>query len=206
MNPGINNEIVREHMEALFGVGNADAMRAKLSSLDPDEREVLVLEELSESLLRAGAAYVLPFTFKNESGKRTSHHLILATKNFTGYEIMKEIMAKESTDSDQGVPSFQYCLASERYPKLFELSRPLDDLEGMLLSEFSGKQMAMKDIYESHSIGRPYIKANYKRVLAKLEAAGTIICEPSAGSRPKRKGEVTFGDNVVVKFPPGAQT
>ena len=53
---------------------------------------------------------------------------------------MKDIMSKASSMEHQGVPTFTYSLAaSRRQVLLFELNRPLDELEDMLLSEFAGK-------------------------------------------------------------------
>jgi hypothetical protein len=161
----------------------------------------LIVEELCAALKDMGATYVLPFTFKNEEGTRTTHHLIFASKHFKGYEIMKEIMAKESSECTQGVPSFEYSPASEIFPLLFELSKPLDDLEDMLFQEFAGQELTMSDIYIRHNVGRPYIKTNYKKVLAGMEAAGKIKANPAAKDRPKRGGAVTFADRVLVTFP-----
>lgn len=133
INPGLSNDVVREHMNALFGEDGTEAIRQLSIGMEPNERESLIIEKLSSSLKEMGARYVLPFTFKNEYGTRTSHHLIFISKNFKGYEIMKDIMARESSNRDQGVPSFVYSPASKSSPFLFELSRPLEDLEGMLL-------------------------------------------------------------------------
>jgi len=205
INMGMTNEVVREHMNVLFGDRRADAIREKLADLSPDEREVLIIEELSNALKEMGANYVLPFTFKSEQGTRTTHHLIFASKNFKGYAIMKDIMARESSGSDQGVPSFSYSAVPKHYQLQFELSRPLDDLEGTLLSEFAGQTLTMYRVYEQHNVGRPYVKANYKRVLTKMEAAGKVTTQPPADKRPKRKGEVTFADEVIVTFPGKAE-
>jgi three-Cys-motif partner protein len=201
VNMGLNNEAVHEHMDALFGKDRADDLRTELVGLSPRQREQLILERLSESLKEMGAAYVLPFTFKNETGKRTSHHLIFATKHFKGYEIMKEIMAKESSEQHQGVPSFEYSPASEQFPMLSELARPLDDLSEMLLKDFAGEKLTMENIYMRHSVGRPYIRRNYKRTLTALELDGKIKAEPGAKDRRRYKGEVTFPENVLVTFP-----
>jgi hypothetical protein len=114
---------------------------------------------------------------------------------------MKEIMAKESSEHHQGVASFEYSQASERFPILFELARPLDDLAEMLLTDFAGELATMDDIYLRHCVGRPYIRSNYKRALAGLEERRKITVDPPAADRPKRKGEVTFADSVRVTFP-----
>jgi hypothetical protein len=195
INMGLNNPVVHEHMNALFGKARAELLREKLAALQPDDRETCIVEELCDALGAKQGRYVLPFGFKNDVGTRTSHHLIFVSKNVRGYSIMKDIMAKESSLHEQGVPSFHYSPADGRFPLLFELNRPLDDLEEMLLSQFAGKTLTMKGIFESHHVGRRFIEKNYKDALKQMETKGTIVCEPA-----KRKKD-TFGDNVKVTFP-----
>ncbi|MEA5572645.1 three-Cys-motif partner protein TcmP [Calothrix sp. UHCC 0171] len=202
INMGLNNAAVEEHLNALFGKVRADEVRKQLKQLQPEERELTIVEAICEALKEMGGEYVLPFGFKNDKGNRTSHHLIFVSKHVKGYEIMKDIMAKESSEQNQGVASFEYNPAvSSRLPLLFELYRPLDELEEMLLDEFAGRTMTMKDIYDLHHVGRRYISRNYKAALNNLEAQGKVIAEPPANKRRKQKGEITFADNVIVKFP-----
>lgn len=198
---GLTNSAVENHMNALFGKERADALRGKLEGLSPADRELTVIEELCQALKEYGGKFVLPFRFKNSGGQRTSHHLIFVSKAFKGYEIMKAIMAAESSKIEQGVPSFEYSPADARQPTLFELARPLDDLSGMLKTEFSGQRLTMQTIYERHNVGRKYIKPNYKDVLKTMEQRGEIAASPKAAERKKYKGEVTFADNVIVTFP-----
>ena len=204
INMGLNNKAVKEHMDALFGEERADMLRHRLASVCPREREMAIVEELTKALKEMGGEYVLPFCFKNEQGNRTSHHLIFVSKHFRGYEIMKDIMARESSRVEQGVPSLAYCHADKKYPFLFEMSRPLDDLRDMLVNTFAGRSLTMKEIYEQHNVGTPYVKANYKTVLTDLEAEGRITANPPAeapkGEKKRKKG--TFADTVVVTFPP----
>jgi len=197
INMGLGNPFVRQHMDALFGKQRADQLRERLEQLSPNMRELEIIEELCEALNDTGDRYVLPFCFKNDRGRRTSHHLIFVSKNFRGYEIMKDIMARESSESVQGVPSFEYSPATKRQPLLFELSRPLDELENMLLEEFAGQTLPMHKIYERHNVGRRYIKKNYKDALMRLEIKGKIEADPSAGDRRRN----SFGDDVRVSFP-----
>lgn len=114
---------------------------------------------------------------------------------------MKVVMANQSSKADQGVPSFTYNPADERQPLLFELTRPLDDLEEMLLREFAGRTMSMEQIYNAHHVGRRYIEKNYKELLTQLELAGKITANPTHSKRPARKGKITFGPKVLVTFP-----
>ena len=199
INMGINNEAVKEHIKALFGEEKAMALRKKLVGKNSQEREILIIEELCQALKSYGSRYVLPFRFKNDRGKRTSHHLIFISKHFRGYEIMKDIMARESTSDTQGVPSFEYNPADflPQQALLFQLSRPLDDLKGDILEIFKGKRLTMQDIYEQHNVDTPYVKKNYKDVLRELYDDGIIKAKSIKGKLP-RKG--TFGNNILVTF------
>jgi three-Cys-motif partner protein len=195
INAGISNPAVKSHMDALFGEDRAAHLRELLPKKGPEKREELILEELAQAIKAMGGKFVLPFRFKNAQGTRTSHSLIFVSKHFRGYEIMKEIMAKESSVIDQGVPSFTYSPADASMPLLFSLARPFDSLKEELPKSFSGKSLAMKQVYEQHSIDTPFVKKNYKDALLALEAEGKISAEPA------KRNKGTFADNVLVKFP-----
>jgi three-Cys-motif partner protein len=197
INMGLNNPNVKEHMDALFSAERAEALRGRLMGLNPDDRETAIIEELTKALKEMGGRYVLPFRFRNALGSRTSHHLIFVSKHPLGYTIMKGVMAGGSSKSNQGVPSFEYSPADSRFPTLFELVRPLDQLEQMLLDHFAGRQLTMKEVFDEHNIGRPFIQPNYKDALKSLEAKGKIGAKPPAAARRKN----TFADQVVVTFP-----
>lgn len=193
INMGLQNDAVRKHMNALFGGEKADELRLRIGHLNPRDRELTIIEELCQAISEIGPQYVLPFRFKNDRGIRTSHHLIFISKHPKGYEIMKDIMAKESSDSEQGVASFEYNPASRQQPLLFEYSRPLDELGDMLLKHFAGMKLTMLEVFQQHNVNRPFIKRNYKQALLQLEAQGRIAASPH------RKN--TFADRVLVTFP-----
>jgi three-Cys-motif partner protein len=197
INMGLNNENVREHMNALFGEKRADELRPKLSLLSPLERELTIVEELGQAFQSMGYKFVLPFRFRNDDGTRTSHHLIFISKDFRGYDIMKNIMANASSSSAQGVASFEYNPPDKRMPLLFELARPIDDLAEMLLREFSGKILSVDEIYKQHSVGKPYVLKNYKETLKRLEAEEKILANPPSSARKKD----TMADKVIIAFP-----
>ncbi len=197
INPGLNNESVKQHMDALFGEARAERLRERLKTMTPQERESEIVEELADALKELGGKYVLPFRFRDEKGNRASHHLIFVSKGFKGYEIMKDIMSRESSAADQDVPSLEYNPATKDQQLLFELSRPLDELEGQLLNDFAERTLTMREIYERHSVDRPFIERNYKEALKNLEAKGAI---ETWSSKTRRKN--TFADHVSVTFPP----
>jgi hypothetical protein len=115
---------------------------------------------------------------------------------------MKDIMWKESSSRNQGVATFQYSPADGRFPVLFELQRPLDDLEGLLLHDFAGRTLRMREVFDGHQVGRPYVGSNYKEILKRMEAKRLIRCRPSAAERRRN----TLGDGVEITFPPEGGT
>lgn len=197
INMSLNNPFVEERMDALFGKKRADELRGLPKTMSSSERELSIIETISQALREGAGQYVLPFRFKSSSGRRLSHHIIFVSKHPKGHEIMKNIMAKESTDLEQGVPSFEYNPASRRQPLLFEYSRPLDDLAEILLTNFAGKTMTREQIYNQHNVGTKYIEKNYREILIKLETDGKIQTDPPADKR--RRG--TFANHVKVTFP-----
>ena len=200
INMGLSNPFVKAHMDALFGAERAEDLRKRLELLTPKDKELTIVEELAEALKEMGGKYVLPFGFRNDAGNRTTHHLIFVSKNAVAYKIMKEIMASESSKSEQGVASFEYSPADARQPLLFAMSQPLDDLEQMLLTKFAGRTVTYEQAYQGHNVGTPYIEKNYKDALRKLEAKGRIAANTPANQRKKYKGEVTVKD-VLFTFP-----
>jgi len=197
INMGLNNSAVRQHMIALFGEERIDQMLTELAACTPEMRELMIVEKICESLKDMGDYYTLPFCFKNASGSRTSHYLIFVSKHKRGYNIMKDIMGKESSSEAQGVPSFAYCVADATMPLLFDLARPLEELEGMLLDTFAGRRLRTIDIYESHHVGTRYLLRNYKDALKSLEAKQAITVTPPMHERRRD----TLADRVVVEFP-----
>ena len=189
INMGLANLVVKGHMDALFGESRAEELRNQIDGFHSTQRESIIIEALHQALRNRVAEYVQHFGFKDNNGKRTTHHLVFVSKNFLGYDIMKEIMANESSNNNNGIATFEYGPTVRQLPLLNELST----LGDMILEEFAGKSITMEEIYKKHSVHRPYIKKNYKDILTKLERQGKI--ETST----HRRG--SFGDKVIVTFP-----
>ena len=202
INMGINNDVIMMHMLSLFGEEKLNYLRKEIENVtSPKEREIIVVQELCNVLKNNGSRFVLPFRFKNNDGTRTSHHLIFLSKNFRGYEIMKEIMYKESSDVTGDVASFEYNPRDIHFKQgsLFDsLSRPLDDLQGMLLQTYTECTIDFRKLYEEHSVDKPYIKKNYKDVLKSLYEAGKITAVNPTTGKPPRKG--SFSDEMRITF------
>ena len=203
INAGLNNDAVRTHMDALFGVERANSLRVELEGLTPAAREATIVNALAAAFQSYGNRYVLPFCFKNVRGTRTTHHLILVTKHFKGYDVMKGIMHDTSSTLSQGVASFTFSPPDTlRQGLLFELNRPLDDLREMLCKELAGQSMTAIQLYERHSVNRPYLARHYKQILKEMEESGTIQV---SGRKVSSTGKILmkgFADSLLVKFPP----
>jgi three-Cys-motif partner protein len=202
INAALNNPAFEDHVEKLFGRERVERLRQMAKGMSANKREALVLEEFAEALKERGFHYVIPFTFKRPDMERTSHHLIFVTKNALAYGVMKEIMAKESSEFEQGVPSFGYAkaLSEHETPLLFQFDRPIEELGEMLLGHYAGRTLTMREVFEGHHVGRRYIERNYKAALLELEKEGKIIADPPAAKRPPYRGQPSFGPKVRVTF------
>ena len=199
---GINNDAVKHHMASLFGNEQLEIVRSQCDKATPAEREFIIVQELCNALKQNGSRFVLPFRFRNDEDTRTKHHLIFLSKNFRGYEIMKEIMYKESTDKSDEIASFEYnprgLVGGKQLFLLDMLSRPLDDLQDMLLQRYAGQTVEFLNLYEEHSVDKPYIKKNYKDVLRKMYDVGKITAVNPRTDKPPRKG--SFSDEMRITF------
>lgn len=196
VNAGFGNKIVDHHIDALFGEDRANTMRPELKKMTPEEREAYILENLAQAIkeMAPTKAYVLPFRFRNPTDTRTTHILVFVSKHFRGYEIMKDIMAKESSSEHEGVASFTYSPSDKTNPLLFSLSNfSLSNLKKDLLQEFKGRTILHERLYEEHSVDKPYLRPNYRKVLLELEDEKKITC-----SEHKRN---TLAKHVVITFP-----
>ena len=201
VNMGVNNDAIKQHMASLFGDEQLQAIRQECKGKLSGERELIVVQALCDALRNNGSQFVLPFRFKNAEGTRTSHHLIFLSKSFRGYDIMKEIMYKESSDNSGGVASFEYNPRDAHFKQgsLFDmLSRPLDDLQGMLLQQYAGRMIDFNALYEEHSVDKPYIRKNYKEVLKSLFEGNKIVAVSAKTGKQPRKG--TFSDDMKITF------
>lgn len=197
INAGLSNAKVKDHMVALFGEDRALRLGRKLEGMSPADREAEIVNELGGALKSYGYPYVLPFCFKNDSGTRTKHHLVLVSKDFKAYDVMKEIMAKYSTTQMDGVPSFAYMPPSSAGQQLLlGLNSPIEQLGGMLLKDFAGRTARRDDIYKEHSVDRPFLKRNYSAALGELEKKGLVTVK-----RPPRGRKGTYGKDTMISFP-----
>ena len=91
INMGLSNPLVTPHMNALFGEARANELGRHLRSLHPHTRETIIIEKFVEALEEVGGKYVLPYSFKDDHGTRTTHHIVFVSKHTRGYTIIKRL-------------------------------------------------------------------------------------------------------------------
>jgi hypothetical protein len=117
---------------------------------------------------------------------------------------MKEVMAGLSSSESGGVKSFDYTPTGNTQLRLLDgLNRPhsIARLRDELSAHFANRTIKVIDIYESHSVGTPYVKKNYKDAIKQLETEERVMVDIPAHKRI-RKGEVTLADSRLVTFLP----
>jgi len=207
INQALANNVFVKHMQALFGREIADELYGKLNELSsaggwrvPQQRENLILDRLAYTISQVSGPYVLPFMFRKRV--RTSHSIVFVTKHPLGYQVMKDIMYKESTSHDGGIASLGYSDADKNTPYLNMFAFAWEDFKTGLCTKFANQALRMLEIYQRHNVGTPYIARNYKKALNELEIEGRITAFPAAADRPNGAGgRRTFGDPVLVTFP-----
>ena len=204
INAALSNPVFTENMNNIFGKERADRLRDNLHGKEPWQRQELIIDELKRALRELGGKYSIEYCFKDTGGHKTSHFLIFASKNVLGYDIMKQIMAGESSSKDHGVASFQFNpLDNRKEPQqrmLFELSNPVDELAASLMEEYAGRKITVGEIYRKHHVGKPFILRNYQDAIKKLDADGRVQTNPPVQQR-RRANKITLSETVEITFP-----
>jgi three-Cys-motif partner protein len=207
INRALSNDLVREHVNALFGPKRAERLRQVVKDMRPDERKEVLIEAFIEAVTEdLGYEYVIPYVFEKEDKDRPSHYLIFISKRDLGFKIMKEIMYKESHDKTQGIAKFGYVrqVSAEKTPLLHLMNTPLSDFGRQLCADYAGQSLSRKALCEDYDKFNPrnlFVDRNWRDVLTELETEGKVTCVPPRKDRPTRNGEFTFGPNTVVTFP-----
>lgn len=162
INLGLGNPYVVDLMTDVFGVDRLDDLRAKVDVCSSDERQTIILETLTDALGAVGGRYVLPFEFESEHGKRPSHYIIFVSKEFRGYHIMKEVMARLSSDEGE-VKSFKYVTMKSPQMRLFEENRPNSQHRGI-------ERPSRDHLRWQNPEGRPSLREQYGRYPVHVEA------------------------------------
>ncbi|MBX0291942.1 three-Cys-motif partner protein TcmP [Hymenobacter sp. HSC-4F20] len=207
-----SDKSLRKTMELLFGEKRTELLRQELDAITDQgqirsaKREKAIVNAVEQALKESVGAsnlYTIDFRFRDEHGSRTTHHLIFATTDKRGYALMKEIMAGQSTSAGTG-QLFEHnpnpgCGPVQQL--LIQEPRPLEILAKQLQSFFAGKELTYPDLHNQHQFTTKYLEKDYRKAVLLLEEQGLITVTPSRPLRPKRLGQPTLGERVLIKFP-----
>jgi three-Cys-motif partner protein len=196
INMHLGSDVMSGPINEFFSPERAEHLRQTLACLGPAQREQAVLKATKDAAkaLRAQAGI---FTYRSETGSRSTHHLMCVSKHRQGLALFKEISAKESTRFDDDVPSLDYNPGAN--PDQTLLFSPLEQLEQDLVTTFAGKTgLTAEQIYHEHHNGRPYILKNYRQALLRLEENGAIRVDPP---RASRRQPSTIPGSALISFP-----
>ena len=173
--------------------GDLESLRETLSGSSPWDSEYRTVGFLSECLCRRGVPYVLPMRFTMEGSAQTSYHLVLASKHFRAYELMKEVMHKVSTGHVEGAVPFEFVFRDDSVLQVPMLGlRPEDHLHERLFSRFAGQSLTFRDLYRcfEEENTTPFIKRHFVNAIDQLRDQHLL----SGG----RRGGI--GDGVLLRF------
>jgi three-Cys-motif partner protein len=199
INRDLQNPLGEQNINEFFGKSRADELRSAVKGMCPYKREQTIIQNFCDVLKKMGGEDTLPFCFLSRKRNKTSHYLIHITKNKLGFGIMKEIMAEYSRKDEGDVPTYTFDPKPTMQLTL-NFNRPLRELAGQLASEFQGRTVKVRDVYESHQEKTLFVRENYKDALRILEKEGRIEVDKSFEERRLVKGKVTLGDDRIVTF------
>ena len=130
-----------------------------------------------------------------EGSSQTSYHLVLASKSFRAYELMKEVMHRLSTGHLEGAVPFEFVFRESSMQQIPMLGlRPEDSLHERLFSKFASQSLSFGDLYRcfEEENTTPFIKRHYVSAVAQLRDQQLL----SGG----RRGGIS--DSVLLRFEP----
>jgi three-Cys-motif partner protein len=196
INAALNNPAFESgSINYVFGAENTRVLQNKIENKPPAERESIILEFLKSNLKTQNAQYTFVLRFKQFKTDKTSHFLILVSKSPLAHSLIKGVVYDEATNYSPEIDAFEYDPKISKQLQLFEIG-DIEYLKSELTRKYSGESMKMKDVYESHHIGTPYLKKHYKRALLELEEQGKIHVPPDGRTRKKN----TLADYKIVQF------
>lgn len=200
INRNLRNEKCISDMKALFGREEYSLLLKRLGA--PRRRAV---KEVLNAFIRAsreiGAKYELHLQFNFPYSKRISHHLVFLSKHHRGFDLIKEVMSKESIKVD-GIAQYVYIESSEVSAEQLGLDvvGPMGELKEKLLVRFRNSRHKIVDLIETcHKEAWKYTEKNIKDALKLLErdSKKKIVVVPPRG---KKRKPGTMGDNNTIIF------
>lgn len=189
----LKNPTVVHLMKDLFG-SKYEMISNNYNNLRGKKGELFIINSF-ENIFNEKNYYTVDLRINFKEKNLTSHYFLFVSKSKLGYMKMKEIFAKYSTRTNEGIPNF------ELINKGFELDLfPKHSISKMAFDIYSLRELfnglTVESIYEYHNINKPFIKENYKNAIDSLKKNDQIILIDKKGKETDR---VTYTAKVIFK-------
>lgn len=200
VNMKLSFPLMDESINGFFSAEIAAELRRRIAGMKPRAREAAVLDAIKDSIRGAGGI-PLVFRFKSSEDGGTSHHLVFASKDSKGVNIMKRIMNKCSSQVFDGVGSFEFDPKEGDSENLLLFS-PITDLADRLLEVFAGRTLTFDELVEKEAETQ-YTDTNYRDAVLQLESEFRIEVDPPAKQRRMQSGGIkrSLPGVTLLKFP-----
>lgn len=208
INLSLKNPAYKAHLDNLFGSERTNSLKILTEGLNSDldagpalARETAILDKLKETILALGGKHVFPFGFRNPSGKRLLHCVVLASKDVKAETIWKDILASESAEDAEGIPTHHHRNIDQYGLGLGTPQNSMKVLKQEIIDVLEDLRLPIDIQYlqDIHSPGKNYVSKNYRAALRELEREGLIkVVRPKKGNRVDNE---TFGpdDKFTIK-------
>jgi len=159
------------------------------------KREELLHNIYKEQLQQeAGIKFVRSFKMVNKVNK-TDYFLFFGTNNITGLKKMKEAMWKIDKS---GLFQFSDATYNPNQPVLFELEPNFNLLKKILLKEFKGKSISVRELENFILTQTPFRETHYKKqILIPMEKSRPPGVKVKCG---KKRRKYTYPPQCIIKF------
>lgn len=192
---GLHCSLFDESIDRIFGKQVATSLRARIAreKVKGSEKERLIVDAVGEAFSPFGAQTPVYYPFHAKG--RLSHHLMFISKVPLGNEIMKAVMAGESTRG-----TFGFDEATERQPLLFP-DLNIEELSRDLLQRFAGQTISFSDIgvHEHAQLGMPA----HKKAIQLLERQGEVVVLSYEKARRMTTKGISVPDDAILVFSKG---
>ena len=191
-------DTINESLKLLYGIDDTSEVKNKIKNKKGKERINIITNFYKKRLLEVGASYTLNFDIQRETG-HYKMSLVYATKNVTGFDTMKSVLNKLSSEDSSG---FDYLVDNsggqmhlDFYPKEENIVKELADYIYKIYERKRIKSSIVKNETKKH----PYIPSSYyNKAMKLLEKDNKIVSVIKLTGEKARKG--SFPDESYITF------
>ncbi len=185
-------------LKMLYGINDTSEIKKKIKDKTGKDRINVITDFYKKRLIDAGASYTLNFDIQRETG-HYKMSLVYATKNINGFDTMKMVLNKLSSEESSG---FEYLVDKSGgqmhlvfYPKEEIIIKELSDY---IYKLYNGKRTLSKEI-KSEIKKHPYIPSSYyTKAMKNLTENNKIESVIKTSGAQARKN--SFPDDSYIQF------